>query len=208
LLVRDHNREQRLYHAVFPHRRTSMAEELAHWIAGSGQGPTDGPRRPHRRWRHRRQRSRAAADGTCRTGVSLPLCSGVELHERRQGRTRSGRPGDCEGRSDSAGLTGPWPSRLSRRPGSSSGDQGGVGDADARGVLDRPYHGLPDEVVMLNSSGPSARGGGSVRRGRPRPAMMRTARLREPSTSEAVAREGIDAAFLRSGLGRSWRRET
>jgi LmbE family N-acetylglucosaminyl deacetylase len=40
-LVRDHHREQRLYHAVFPPRHTSMAEELAHWIAGSGQRATD-----------------------------------------------------------------------------------------------------------------------------------------------------------------------
>jgi LmbE family N-acetylglucosaminyl deacetylase len=40
-LVRDHNRAQRLYHAVFPPRRTCMAEELAHWIAGSGQRATD-----------------------------------------------------------------------------------------------------------------------------------------------------------------------
>ena len=40
-LVRDHNRGQRLYQAVFPPRRTSMAEELAHWIAGSGQRATD-----------------------------------------------------------------------------------------------------------------------------------------------------------------------
>ena len=40
-LVRDHHRGQRLYHAVFPPRRTSMAEELAHWIAGSGQRATD-----------------------------------------------------------------------------------------------------------------------------------------------------------------------
>ena len=40
-LVRDHNRGQRLYHAVFPPRHTSMAEELAHWIAGSGQRATD-----------------------------------------------------------------------------------------------------------------------------------------------------------------------
>ena len=40
-LVRDHNREQRLYHAVFPPRRTCMAEELAHWIAGSGQRAAD-----------------------------------------------------------------------------------------------------------------------------------------------------------------------
>jgi LmbE family N-acetylglucosaminyl deacetylase len=39
-LVRDH-REQRLYHAVFPPRRTCMAEELAQWIAGSGQRSTD-----------------------------------------------------------------------------------------------------------------------------------------------------------------------
>src|SRR5690242_17210951 len=41
VLARDHNRAQRLYHAVFPPRRTSMAEELAHWIAGSGQRATD-----------------------------------------------------------------------------------------------------------------------------------------------------------------------
>src|SRR5262245_44986927 len=40
-LARDHNRGQRLYHAVFPPRRTSMAEELAHWIADSGQRATD-----------------------------------------------------------------------------------------------------------------------------------------------------------------------
>ena len=40
-LVRDHNREQRLYHAVFPPRRTCMAEELARWIAGSGQRAAD-----------------------------------------------------------------------------------------------------------------------------------------------------------------------
>ncbi len=40
-LVRDHNGGQRLYHAVFPPRRTSMAEELAHWIVGSGQRATD-----------------------------------------------------------------------------------------------------------------------------------------------------------------------
>ncbi len=40
-LVRDHNRGQRLYHALFPPRRTSMAEELAHWIIGSGQRATD-----------------------------------------------------------------------------------------------------------------------------------------------------------------------
>ncbi|MBV9206928.1 MAG: PIG-L family deacetylase [Actinobacteria bacterium] len=36
-LVRDDNRGQRLYHAVFPPRRTCMAEELAAFIAGSGQ---------------------------------------------------------------------------------------------------------------------------------------------------------------------------
>jgi LmbE family N-acetylglucosaminyl deacetylase len=41
VLARDHNRAQRLYHAVFPPRHTSMAEELAHWIAGSGQRTTD-----------------------------------------------------------------------------------------------------------------------------------------------------------------------
>lgn len=40
-LVRDHPRAQRLYHAVFPPRRTCMAEELAHWIAGSGQRAAD-----------------------------------------------------------------------------------------------------------------------------------------------------------------------
>ena len=40
-LVRHHNRGQRLYHAVFPPRRTSMAEELAHWITNSGQRATD-----------------------------------------------------------------------------------------------------------------------------------------------------------------------
>jgi LmbE family N-acetylglucosaminyl deacetylase len=40
-LVRHHNRGQRLYHAVFPPRRTSMAEELANWITSSGQRATD-----------------------------------------------------------------------------------------------------------------------------------------------------------------------
>lgn len=40
-LARDHNRGQRLYHAVFPPRRTLMAEGLAHWINGSGQPATD-----------------------------------------------------------------------------------------------------------------------------------------------------------------------
>ena len=39
--ARDRNRGQRLYHAVFPARRTSMAEELAHWITDSGQRATD-----------------------------------------------------------------------------------------------------------------------------------------------------------------------
>ncbi len=39
--VRDHNRGQRLYHAVFPPRHTSMAEELARWIADSGQRAAD-----------------------------------------------------------------------------------------------------------------------------------------------------------------------
>ena len=34
-LARDRNQGQRLYHAVFPSRRTCMAEELAHWMAGS-----------------------------------------------------------------------------------------------------------------------------------------------------------------------------
>jgi len=40
-LARDPDRGQRLYHAVFPPRRTSMAEELTHWIVGSGQRATD-----------------------------------------------------------------------------------------------------------------------------------------------------------------------
>ncbi len=40
-LAGDRNRGQRLYHAVFPPRRTSMAEELAHWITDSGQRATD-----------------------------------------------------------------------------------------------------------------------------------------------------------------------
>jgi LmbE family N-acetylglucosaminyl deacetylase len=39
--ARDLNRGQRLYHAVFPPRRTSMAEELAQWIVESGQRATD-----------------------------------------------------------------------------------------------------------------------------------------------------------------------
>lgn len=40
-LVGDNNRGQRLYHAVFPPRRTAMAEELARWIIDSGQHATD-----------------------------------------------------------------------------------------------------------------------------------------------------------------------
>ena len=40
-LVGDRNQGQRLYYAVFPPRRTSMAEELAHWIVESGQHATD-----------------------------------------------------------------------------------------------------------------------------------------------------------------------
>jgi LmbE family N-acetylglucosaminyl deacetylase len=40
-LARDRDRGQRLYHAVFPPRRTCMAEEVAHWIIGSGQRATD-----------------------------------------------------------------------------------------------------------------------------------------------------------------------
>jgi LmbE family N-acetylglucosaminyl deacetylase len=40
-IVRHHNQGQRLYHAVFPPRRTSMAEELAYWITDSGQRATD-----------------------------------------------------------------------------------------------------------------------------------------------------------------------
>ena len=40
-LAGDRNRGQRLYHAIFPPRRTSMAEELARWIVESGQRATD-----------------------------------------------------------------------------------------------------------------------------------------------------------------------
>jgi LmbE family N-acetylglucosaminyl deacetylase len=40
-LVRRHDLGQRLYHAVFPPRRTSMAEELAYWITSSGPPATD-----------------------------------------------------------------------------------------------------------------------------------------------------------------------
>jgi LmbE family N-acetylglucosaminyl deacetylase len=40
-LAHDRGPGQRLYHAVFPPRRTSMAEELAHWIMDSGQRATD-----------------------------------------------------------------------------------------------------------------------------------------------------------------------
>jgi LmbE family N-acetylglucosaminyl deacetylase len=40
-LARDRDRGQRLYHAVFPPRNTCMAEELAHWIVGSGQRTAD-----------------------------------------------------------------------------------------------------------------------------------------------------------------------
>ena len=40
-LVRNQNRRQRLYHAHFPPRDTSMAEELARWITDSGQRATD-----------------------------------------------------------------------------------------------------------------------------------------------------------------------
>jgi LmbE family N-acetylglucosaminyl deacetylase len=40
-LVPGRHEGQRLFHAVFPPRRTCMAEELAHWIAGSGQRATD-----------------------------------------------------------------------------------------------------------------------------------------------------------------------
>jgi LmbE family N-acetylglucosaminyl deacetylase len=40
-LARDHHRGRRLYHAVFPPRRISMAEELARSIAGSGKRATD-----------------------------------------------------------------------------------------------------------------------------------------------------------------------
>jgi LmbE family N-acetylglucosaminyl deacetylase len=41
ILARDHHRNRRLYHAIFPPRHTSIAEELAHWIADSGQRGTD-----------------------------------------------------------------------------------------------------------------------------------------------------------------------
>jgi LmbE family N-acetylglucosaminyl deacetylase len=40
-LARGHDRGQRLYHAVFPPRHTSMAEELARWLVGSGQRAAD-----------------------------------------------------------------------------------------------------------------------------------------------------------------------
>ena len=40
-LAGDRNRGHRLYHAVFPPRRTSMAGELARWIVESGQRATD-----------------------------------------------------------------------------------------------------------------------------------------------------------------------
>jgi len=40
-LAHDRNRGQRLYHAVVPPRHTCMAEELAVWIADSGQRATD-----------------------------------------------------------------------------------------------------------------------------------------------------------------------
>jgi LmbE family N-acetylglucosaminyl deacetylase len=40
-LDRDRGQGRRLYHAVFPPRRTSMAEELAQWIVDSGQRATD-----------------------------------------------------------------------------------------------------------------------------------------------------------------------
>jgi LmbE family N-acetylglucosaminyl deacetylase len=40
-LVRDHYQGRRLYHAVFPPRRTCMAEELAHWIIDAGRRAAD-----------------------------------------------------------------------------------------------------------------------------------------------------------------------
>src|SRR5215469_6943012 len=40
-LARDRSREQELYQAVFPPRRTCMAEELAGWIADTGERATD-----------------------------------------------------------------------------------------------------------------------------------------------------------------------
>ena len=41
VLISDDNRGQRLYHAVFPPRRTCMAEELAHWIVDSDHRAAD-----------------------------------------------------------------------------------------------------------------------------------------------------------------------
>jgi LmbE family N-acetylglucosaminyl deacetylase len=40
-LAAERSRDQRLYHAVFPPRRTSMADELARWIVESRQRATD-----------------------------------------------------------------------------------------------------------------------------------------------------------------------
>ena len=40
-LAGDRHRGRRLYHAVFPPRRTCMADELAHWITEAGQRATD-----------------------------------------------------------------------------------------------------------------------------------------------------------------------
>ena len=40
-LAGDRHRGRRLYHAVFPPRRTCMAEELAHWIIGAGRPAAD-----------------------------------------------------------------------------------------------------------------------------------------------------------------------
>ena len=40
-LRRRSNRQQRLYHTVFPLRYTSMAEELAGWVVDSGQQARD-----------------------------------------------------------------------------------------------------------------------------------------------------------------------
>ena len=40
-LAGDRHRGRRLYHAVFPPRRTCMAEELAHWIIGAARPAAD-----------------------------------------------------------------------------------------------------------------------------------------------------------------------
>ena len=71
VLARDHNRAQRLYHAVFPPRRTSMAEELAHWIAGGAASHRS--RRPAGHRAVRRRGGHHAADPRRRaSGVVCP----------------------------------------------------------------------------------------------------------------------------------------